>query len=105
ILAFSGLPTDGQILTGTTFTWKDLNYTVLVKSGYRQLLNNIAGVIRPSQTTTQIDSTFNEYAMGDEYLFTLSWRFTHRWRNFGIMIGFLVFNIAFVMFIVKVNKR
>ncbi|KAJ2297685.1 hypothetical protein IW139_002703 [Coemansia sp. RSA 353] len=59
----------------------------------------------PSQTTTQIDSTFNEYAMGDEYLFTLSWRFTHRWRNFGIMIGFLVFNIAFVMFIVKVNKR
>ncbi|KAJ2174729.1 hypothetical protein GGH16_001154 [Coemansia sp. RSA 560] len=95
----------GCLCLTAMFRLIDLNYTVLVKSGYRQLLNNIAGVIRPSQTTTQIDSTFNEYAMGDEYLVTLSWRFTHRWRNFGIMIGFLVFNIAFVMFIVKVNKR
>ncbi|KAJ2118700.1 ATP-binding cassette transporter snq2 [Coemansia sp. RSA 720] len=44
------------------------------------------------------------YAMGDEYLVTLSWNFTHRWRNFGIMIGFLAFNIAFAMFIIKVYK-
>lgn len=36
----------------TVFLWKDLNYTVPVKGGHRQLLNNIQGYtkVRPDQS-------------------------------------------------------
>ncbi|KAJ2558313.1 ATP-binding cassette transporter snq2 [Coemansia sp. RSA 1822] len=50
-LTFSELPTDEQLLAGTTFTWKDLNYTVPVKGESRQLLDNVAGFIKPGQMT------------------------------------------------------
>ncbi|KAJ2776197.1 ATP-binding cassette transporter snq2 [Coemansia javaensis] len=48
------------------------------------------------------------YSVGDEYFASLGWSFNHRWRNFGILIGFTAFNIAFTMLMVrvyKVNKR
>ncbi|KAJ2826531.1 ATP-binding cassette transporter snq2 [Coemansia erecta] len=61
---------------------------------------------------TNLDATsackYCPYSVGDEYLATVSWEFSHRWRNFGIMIVFLAFNIAFAIFMVriyKVNKR
>ncbi|KAJ2654668.1 ATP-binding cassette transporter snq2 [Coemansia sp. RSA 1199] len=63
-LTFSESPTDEQVLAGTTFTWKDLNYTVPVKGGSRQLLDNVAGFIKPGQMTAP---------MGNEYLVMLSW--------------------------------
>ncbi|KAJ2517731.1 ATP-binding cassette transporter snq2 [Coemansia sp. RSA 1939] len=48
------------------------------------------------------------YKVGDEYFTSLNWSFTHRWRNVGIMFGFIVFNIAFTSLMIKiykVNKR
>ncbi|KAJ2791803.1 ATP-binding cassette transporter snq2 [Coemansia linderi] len=48
------------------------------------------------------------YRTGDEYFKTLDWAFNHRWRNFCILLGFIVFNIAFTSFmtgVYKVNKR
>ncbi|KAJ2437842.1 ATP-binding cassette transporter snq2, partial [Coemansia sp. RSA 2440] len=56
-LTFSDSPTDEQILAGTTFTWKDLNYTVPVKGGSRQLLDNVAGFIKPGQMTALMGSS------------------------------------------------
>ncbi|KAJ2285142.1 ATP-binding cassette transporter snq2, partial [Coemansia sp. RSA 2706] len=44
-------PSDAQLLAGTTFTWRDFNYTVPVKGGHRQLLNDVAGFVRPGQMT------------------------------------------------------
>ncbi|KAI9475344.1 putative ABC transporter G family member 11 [Coemansia mojavensis] len=51
---------------------------------------------------------FCPYSVGDEFYRTLSWSFSHRWRNFGILFGFIAFNIAFTMLMIrvyKVNKR
>ncbi|KAJ1856854.1 ATP-binding cassette transporter snq2 [Coemansia sp. RSA 1822] len=48
------------------------------------------------------------YAIGDEYTNTLTWYYSHRWRNFCIFLGFIVFNVVFVLFVTriyKVNKR
>ncbi|KAJ2358111.1 ATP-binding cassette transporter snq2, partial [Coemansia sp. RSA 2618] len=55
--AFSKLSADEQIASGTTFTWKDLNYTVPVKGGERQLLNNVSGFIKPGQMTALMGSS------------------------------------------------
>jgi ATP-binding cassette subfamily G (WHITE) protein 2 (SNQ2) len=35
----------------TTFTWKDVNYTVPVKEGTRLLLDKVEGWIKPGQMT------------------------------------------------------
>ncbi|KAJ1767965.1 ATP-binding cassette transporter snq2 [Coemansia sp. RSA 1813] len=48
------------------------------------------------------------YRNGDEYYSKMNWSFTHRWRNFCILIGFTAFNIMFTIFmtrIYKVDKR
>ncbi|PIA13810.1 hypothetical protein COEREDRAFT_99317 [Coemansia reversa NRRL 1564] len=48
------------------------------------------------------------YKFGDEYYANLNWSFVHRWRNFCILIGFIVFNIFFTVLMIKlykVNKR
>ncbi|KAJ2907956.1 ATP-binding cassette transporter snq2, partial [Coemansia aciculifera] len=48
------------------------------------------------------------YRTGDEYFETLNWSFAHRWRNFCILLGFIVFNLVFTVFMTrmyKVNKR
>ncbi|KAJ1960331.1 ATP-binding cassette transporter snq2, partial [Dipsacomyces acuminosporus] len=38
-----GGPTDDQIATATTYTWKHVNYTVPVKGGERKLLDDVSG--------------------------------------------------------------
>ncbi|KAI8908139.1 ABC transporter G family protein [Powellomyces hirtus] len=48
---------NGDFATGTTFTWQDMNYTVPVKGGERQLLNNIEGWIKPGQMTALMGSS------------------------------------------------
>ncbi|KAJ1844422.1 ATP-binding cassette transporter snq2, partial [Coemansia sp. RSA 2703] len=50
-------PTDEQILAGTTFTWKDIDYTVPVKGGERQLLNGVSGYIKPGTMTALMGSS------------------------------------------------
>ncbi|KAJ2157085.1 ATP-binding cassette transporter snq2, partial [Coemansia sp. RSA 552] len=48
------------------------------------------------------------FKVGDEFYQSLDWSFAHRWRNFGILMGFVVFNIAFTVLMIrvyKVNKR
>ncbi|KAJ2826222.1 ATP-binding cassette transporter snq2 [Coemansia erecta] len=50
-------PTDAQIASGTTYTWNDVNYTVPVKGGERQLLNSISGFIKPGQMTALMGSS------------------------------------------------
>ncbi|KAJ1770537.1 ATP-binding cassette transporter snq2, partial [Coemansia sp. RSA 1938] len=50
-------PTDEQIELGTTYTWQDVNYTVPVKGGSRQLLNNVSGFIKPGQMTALMGSS------------------------------------------------
>ncbi|KAI9502704.1 ABC-2 type transporter-domain-containing protein [Coemansia spiralis] len=50
-------PTDEQILAATTFTWKDINYTVPVKGGHRQLLDRVSGYIKPGTMTALMGSS------------------------------------------------
>ncbi|KAJ1915894.1 ATP-binding cassette transporter snq2 [Mycoemilia scoparia] len=48
------------------------------------------------------------YKIGEEFYFTLDWSFAHRYRNWLIVVGYTFFNIALVIFFVKVyriNKR
>ncbi|KAJ2235056.1 ATP-binding cassette transporter snq2 [Coemansia sp. RSA 1722] len=52
-----GGPTDEQIIRGTTYTWKDVNYTVPVKGGERQLLHNVSGYIKPGTMTALMGSS------------------------------------------------
>ncbi|KAI8318552.1 hypothetical protein GQ54DRAFT_321724 [Martensiomyces pterosporus] len=48
------------------------------------------------------------FKVGDEFYTALNWDFSHRWRNLGILIGFIAFNVAFTVLMIKifkVNKR
>ncbi|KAJ2847299.1 ATP-binding cassette transporter snq2, partial [Coemansia brasiliensis] len=65
---------DEQIVSGTTFTWKNIDYTVPVKGGHRQLLNKISGFVVPGMTalmgssgagkTTLLDSLSQRKSIG-----------------------------------------
>ncbi|KAJ2523076.1 ATP-binding cassette transporter snq2 [Coemansia sp. RSA 1939] len=44
-------------IKGTTYTWKDVNYTVPVKGGERQLLHDVSGYIRPGTMTALMGSS------------------------------------------------
>ncbi|KAJ1898592.1 ATP-binding cassette transporter snq2 [Kickxella alabastrina] len=50
-------PTDEQITLGTTYTWKNVNYTVPVKGGERQLLHEVSGYIKPGTMTALMGSS------------------------------------------------
>ncbi|KAJ1956133.1 ATP-binding cassette transporter snq2, partial [Dipsacomyces acuminosporus] len=50
-------PTDEQILSGTVFTWKSVNYTVPVKGGERKLLDDVSGYIKPGTMTALMGSS------------------------------------------------
>ncbi|KAJ1936557.1 ATP-binding cassette transporter snq2, partial [Linderina macrospora] len=52
-----GGPTEEQILKGTAFTWKNVNYTVPVKGGERQLLDDISGYVKPGTMTALMGSS------------------------------------------------
>ncbi|ORX81260.1 hypothetical protein K493DRAFT_320718 [Basidiobolus meristosporus CBS 931.73] len=48
------------------------------------------------------------YSLGDTFYEPLKWSFDHRWRNFGIMVGFWVFNLLFTGFVIsrfRSNRR
>lgn len=45
---------------------------------------------------TGVDCGYCQYARGDEYLATVRAYYYQRWRNFGIMWAYVIFNIAMV---------
>ena len=45
------------VADGTTFSWHHVNYTVPVKGGTRQLLNNVAGIVKPGHLTALMGSS------------------------------------------------
>jgi ABC-type multidrug transport system ATPase subunit len=45
------------ISTGTTFSWQHVNYTVPVKGGDLQLLNDIGGIVKPGHLTALMGSS------------------------------------------------
>ncbi|KAJ2809410.1 ATP-binding cassette transporter snq2 [Coemansia guatemalensis] len=62
-------------------------------------------MVNPSATAL---CQYCPYSIGDEYYGSLNWSFAHRYRNLGIMVGFVVFNVAFTALMIrcyKVNKR
>ncbi|KAJ2381307.1 ATP-binding cassette transporter snq2, partial [Coemansia sp. RSA 2603] len=71
-----------------------------------QWLSSAAGYIRDMESTTSCD--YCPYSKGDDYYRNLNWSFSHRWRNWCILLGFTAFNVIFTIFMVriyKVNKR
>ncbi|KAG0748729.1 hypothetical protein G6F57_001161 [Rhizopus arrhizus] len=46
-----------SISTGTTFSWHNVNYTVPIKGGELQLLNNISGIVKPGHLTALMGSS------------------------------------------------
>ncbi|KAI7904280.1 ABC-2 type transporter-domain-containing protein [Cokeromyces recurvatus] len=45
------------VTDGTTFSWHHVNYTVPVKGGTRQLLNNVGGIVKPGNLTALMGSS------------------------------------------------
>ncbi|KAI9304002.1 ABC-2 type transporter-domain-containing protein [Cunninghamella echinulata] len=45
------------VTDGTTFSWHHMNYTVPVKGGTRQLLNDIGGIVKPGHLTALMGSS------------------------------------------------
>ncbi|CAO3700912.1 unnamed protein product [Rhizopus stolonifer] len=45
------------ISTGTSFSWHHMNYTVPVKGGKAQLLNDISGIVKPGHLTALMGSS------------------------------------------------
>ncbi|KAI9501140.1 ABC-2 type transporter-domain-containing protein [Coemansia spiralis] len=48
---------EGGTRIGTTYTWRNVNYTVPVKGGERQLLHDITGYIKPGTMTALMGSS------------------------------------------------
>ncbi|KAI8376506.1 ABC-2 type transporter-domain-containing protein [Radiomyces spectabilis] len=46
-----------KIAAGTTFSWHHINYTVPIKGGKIQLLNDIAGIVKPGHLTALMGSS------------------------------------------------
>ncbi|ORZ21210.1 ABC-2 type transporter-domain-containing protein [Absidia repens] len=46
-----------SISTGTTFSWQHVNYTVPIKGGELQLLNDIGGIVKPGHLTALMGSS------------------------------------------------
>ncbi|KAG1495472.1 hypothetical protein G6F46_007714 [Rhizopus delemar] len=46
-----------KISSGTTFSWQHINYTVPIKGGSLQLLNNIGGIVKPGHLTALMGSS------------------------------------------------
>ncbi|KAI8876069.1 hypothetical protein K501DRAFT_201265, partial [Backusella circina FSU 941] len=45
------------VTDGTTFSWHHIDYTVPVKGGTRQLLNDVAGIVKPGNLTALMGSS------------------------------------------------
>ncbi|KAJ2743730.1 ATP-binding cassette transporter snq2 [Coemansia sp. BCRC 34301] len=52
-----GGPTDEQIAGGTTYTWSNVDYSVPVSGGERQLLHGVSGYIKPGTMTALMGSS------------------------------------------------
>ncbi|KAI8068628.1 ABC-2 type transporter-domain-containing protein [Gongronella butleri] len=46
-----------QVSAGTTFSWQHVNYTVPIKGGSIQLLNDISGIVKPGHLTALMGSS------------------------------------------------
>ncbi|CAO3658990.1 hypothetical protein G6F70_000758 [Rhizopus microsporus] len=46
-----------NVSTGTTFSWQGINYTVPIKGGQLQLLNNVSGIVKPGHLTALMGSS------------------------------------------------
>lgn len=44
------------------------------------------------------------FATGDQYLDTLEWSASHKWRNYGIIYAYWIFNIACVCILCKIYR-
>lgn len=52
------------------------------------------GYVNNPEATSECE--YCPYKVGDEFYAPYEWSFDHRWRNFGILIGFCVFNWIFI---------
>ena len=50
-------PTDDEIVNGTMYVWKSIDYTVPVKGGERKLLDQVTGFVKPGTMTALMGSS------------------------------------------------
>ncbi|KAJ3045021.1 hypothetical protein HDV00_012442 [Rhizophlyctis rosea] len=62
-------------------------------------INNAGGYISNPDATSACQ--FCRYNVGDDYLSTLAWSYSHKWRNLGILLGFWLFNRVVIYFFVR----
>ncbi|KAJ1723938.1 ATP-binding cassette transporter snq2 [Coemansia erecta] len=87
---FNFMPPDGQTCQQYAGDW----------------MSSAVGYIRDMSSTTTCE--YCPYSVGDDYYRNLNWSFSHRWRNWCILLGFTVANVLFTIFMIriyKVNKR
>lgn len=90
-----------------TYCYSLLSYlSYLTKYSYtRDFLQVAPGYINNMDAVNEL-CEYCQYSTGNEYLATLEWDVSYRWRDFGILIGYLVFNLFIcVVFVYLFRKQ
>lgn len=78
----------------------------LIHFSYAQTyLNDVnAGYINNPESINTL-CEYCPYINGNDYLSTYDWDVSNRWRNFGIMLAYLVFNLAVCVGFVQLFRK
>ncbi|ORX75152.1 ABC transporter G family protein [Basidiobolus meristosporus CBS 931.73] len=66
-------------------------------------LNTTTGYLRNPLATDVCE--YCQYSSGSEFLLNFEWTISHRWRNFGILWGYFVFNVLVFILFVWINRK
>lgn len=58
----------------------------------------------PNATGSEL-CKYCQFSTGNEFLNTLEWSESHRWRDFGILAGYLAFNVIICLFFVWLFRK
>jgi len=68
-------------------------------------LDTAPGYIANPNATGNTLCEYCQYSTGTEFLDTLEWHIDNRWRDFGILIGYLLFNVLLCLVFVYIFRR
>jgi ABC-type multidrug transport system permease subunit len=94
-----------NVISGTTVTCAPTELNIVTPPSGQTcqqfigafVAQNAGQILNPNATSA---CEYCKYATGDEYLTTVSMQYGDRWRNFGFMFAYIIFNIfaAFLFF-------
>lgn len=76
-----------------------------IKRYTKDFLSYSSGYINNPETMNPEFCEYCLYKSGNEFLDTLDWTVDHRWRNFGIIVGYLLFNLILSTILVYLFRK